>query len=348
MPPPSTPTMEAPREDLVSPELALVDPDLAARARHRLADPADSTRLVRRDARPSPGDVAAEAVVVSAPAYVPDTVEVDAATAVAATTDVPEAVVVSTPAHVPVTSEVVAASAVVATTNAPEAGVVPADVADAGSPPHLSSSTPDVPEAVVVPVAADVFGAPDAAVRRLDALAAEASEPPPPRRFRRVLAAVALTCAGLALAFLVTESQLGPRETQAADPAASTELPSQGGSETAGSSPGAEPGDGPGPGTSEPSSTTPSSPPTSPAPQRFAWAPVPDASAYHVELYRGPTRVFASDTARPEITIPRAWTFEERTYRLEPDEYRWYVWPVVAGRRSAKAVVQAKLVVGEP
>ena len=160
-----------------------------------------------------------------------------------------------------------------------------------------------------------------------------------------MLAAVAVTCAGLALAFLLAERQLGSRETQAVESAASTELPSQGGPDTEGSSPGADPGEAPD--TSDPSSTTPSRPPASPAPQRFAWAPVPDASAYHVELYRGPTRVFASDTARPEITIPRAWTFEGRTYRLEAEEYRWYVWPVVSGRRSAQAVVQARLVVGD-
>ena len=35
-----------------------------------------------------------------------------------------------------------------------------------------------------------------------------------------------------------------------------------------------------------------------PQPQRFAWAPVPDASAYHVELFLGSSRVFATDTVR--------------------------------------------------
>lgn len=104
----------------------------------------------------------------------------------------------------------------------------------------------------------------------------------------------------------------------------------------------------------------PSTPPVSPAPRspssplkphpspklqdrRFAWAPVKQATGYRVEIHRGPTRIFARETTRPEIEIPRTWKRSGVRQTLRPGEYRWYVWPIVAGRRSTKAVVQASL-----
>ena len=73
---------------------------------------------------------------------------------------------------------------------------------------------------------------------------------------------------------------------------------------------------------------------TRPSPQRFAWAPTQGASGYHVELFRDSVKVFAADTKVSWVDI-----------RLEPGEYRWYVWSVTAGLRSSKAMVQAELVV---
>jgi hypothetical protein len=79
-------------------------------------------------------------------------------------------------------------------------------------------------------------------------------------------------------------------------------------------------------------------------PHRFAWAPRPRASGYHVELFRGNALVFRATTSKPEIVIPRRWRLNGRTQRLEPGSYRWYVWAQVGGRREGKATVQAKLV----
>jgi hypothetical protein len=75
----------------------------------------------------------------------------------------------------------------------------------------------------------------------------------------------------------------------------------------------------------------------------FAWAPSAGASAYHVELFRGAERVFAAETKRAAIDIPARWRFAGRRQMLEPGEYRWYVWPVIAGKRSGTATVQATL-----
>lgn len=321
MPTLSSTTTRALRDDLVSPELVLVDPDLAVRARHRLAEPADSSRRTEREARSTPSsprdaDVVADAVAISS------TVAVSDAAAVSSTVAVSDAAAVSD-------------------TAAASSTVVP-DIPDVAGVPELpdafTSATPGAPDA------AETFVAPDDAVRRLDAFAAEASEPPP-QRLRRVLAAVAVTSAGLALAFLLAEGQLGPGQASlAVEDSASTELPQRSGEvDTAPSPPGTVPEEPPA--TVEPPSTAPPEPPASPASQRFAWAPVPGATEYHVELFRGSTRIFASNTPRPEITIPRRWTFEAKPYRLEPAEYRWYVWPVVGGKRTTEAVVQARLVV---
>lgn len=81
------------------------------------------------------------------------------------------------------------------------------------------------------------------------------------------------------------------------------------------------------------------------APQRFAWAPVAGASGYHVEFFRGRSLVFSTDTKRPEVSIPASWSLRGRRQRLDPGEYRWYVWARHSGLRASGAVVQAKLVV---
>ncbi|CAN5185279.1 hypothetical protein BH20ACT13_BH20ACT13_20620 [soil metagenome] len=89
----------------------------------------------------------------------------------------------------------------------------------------------------------------------------------------------------------------------------------------------------------------PTPPATRPQPQRFAWAPAPGATAYHVELFRGSAKVFEADTQHSAMTIPARWTFDRRKHHLGPGDYRWYVWPLVSGRRAARAIVQAKLVI---
>jgi hypothetical protein len=79
--------------------------------------------------------------------------------------------------------------------------------------------------------------------------------------------------------------------------------------------------------------------------RRFAWAPVAGASGYRVELFRGDSLVFAAKTDRPEITFPAKWKFDRRVSQGEPLAYRWYVWSIVSGQRTTRAIVQARLVV---
>jgi hypothetical protein len=80
-------------------------------------------------------------------------------------------------------------------------------------------------------------------------------------------------------------------------------------------------------------------------PRRFAWAPVARASGYRVEFYRRSERIFAATTIHAQIVIPARWESGGRVRRLQPGDYRWYVWSIVDGKRAPSAIVQAKLVV---
>jgi hypothetical protein len=77
--------------------------------------------------------------------------------------------------------------------------------------------------------------------------------------------------------------------------------------------------------------------------RRFAWAPVPGASGYHVEFFRGSARVFADETTGPLLTVPAEWSLDGSRRSLRPGTYRWYVWPIVGDHRQSHAVVQATL-----
>lgn len=91
----------------------------------------------------------------------------------------------------------------------------------------------------------------------------------------------------------------------------------------------------------------PPAPSRDPSPQsevrRFAWARVKGAARYHIEIHRGQMRIFVRETRKPEVTVPRAWILDGQPQALRPGEYRWYVWPIVSGRRAGQAVVQASL-----
>jgi hypothetical protein len=117
-------------------------------------------------------------------------------------------------------------------------------------------------------------------------------------------------------------------------------------------------GDAPAPHVGETATQSPARPPTAasaageppatgarPAGRRFAWAPTAGSTGYHVELFRGSTRVFAEDTTRPEVVVPASWTHEGSPQSLSSGTYRWYVWPVVAGRRQSRATVQTTVTI---
>jgi hypothetical protein len=184
-----------------------------------------------------------------------------------------------------------------------------------------------------------------AAVRALAHIALDADVPPPRVRVRRasplrLVAAASAAGAIAAIGFLVADAGLDRSETPAASApgellaAGDTALPSNPVPESNARE-------------QAPRSVTPARATARPATtaRRFAWAPVDDATGYHVELFLGGERVFAKSTTDAEVDIPKEWRFEGRRHELDSAAYDWYVWPVVAGRRSTTAVVQATLVV---
>ena len=78
-------------------------------------------------------------------------------------------------------------------------------------------------------------------------------------------------------------------------------------------------------------------------PRRFAWAPVHGAIGYRIELFRGAKQVLEERTKVPVYELTGSWRHSGRTERLTPGSYRWYVWPVFSSGPAAKAVVQAQL-----
>ena len=87
--------------------------------------------------------------------------------------------------------------------------------------------------------------------------------------------------------------------------------------------------------------------PASPHPtvRRLAWAPAEGASGYHIELFRRSRRVFSANSSEPAVTMPATWRYDGARHVLEPGDYRWYVWPIVAGTRGTKAIVQTTLTI---
>ena len=185
----------------------------------------------------------------------------------------------------------------------------------------VSPEAPHAPPSSPVPIGTPLFG------RRTGGEAVRS--PVKEHRSRRLLISVAAATM-LALLLFDVRVEVGERPA-AADPSAFA----------------------PGAGSAVPAPTGPVSVPRSgrasskkpfrATDRRFAWAPVSGASGYHVEFFRGSTRVFADDTTDPLLTVPAEWKLDGSKRALRPGTYRWYVWPMIEGRRQPHAVVQATL-----
>ena len=72
------------------------------------------------------------------------------------------------------------------------------------------------------------------------------------------------------------------------------------------------------------------------APPVLAWARVPGATYYNVQLFLGREKIMSVWPANPRLALARSWTYNGRRYRLTPGTYRWYVWPGLGSRADAR------------
>jgi hypothetical protein len=83
------------------------------------------------------------------------------------------------------------------------------------------------------------------------------------------------------------------------------------------------------------------------APRRLTWGTVAGARKYDVRLYRGGTLVFHKTVTAPAVDVPVAWRYQGQRQSLVPGRYTWYVWAYRADGRTLRRppVVQATLTI---
>jgi hypothetical protein len=86
---------------------------------------------------------------------------------------------------------------------------------------------------------------------------------------------------------------------------------------------------------------------STPPPRTVVWTPLPGATSYHVELFRGRQRIFVTDSTPNRVTIPASWDLGGRIHRLGPGD-RLHVWAVLSDGRTSGALVDGELVVDLP
>ncbi len=330
----------------VSPELALIDPALAARLRADLSEPAAEPERVE-----PPVEAEAEAAL---PLEDAESAPVEPPPIVIEPEDVP---VVEAPEPPTASIHVLRAPAPVEEAElVREETVEP--VAEPRPEPHLElAPAPEprpelapepeseiAPQPVIVPRPEPVE--PAVPVARLPVIPT-----PPPSRSPRpssvsplrrrsrmwqliVLLATIVLFAGVVTVGVVGVSELRDR-TGSSGATATSEPPV-----AAAPQPGDE--------TDEPTATPTPTPKDgggsgAPVPRRFAWAPVDGATSYRFELFRGDEQVLVATTKSPAYQLPTSWRHEGRSERLTSGSYRWYVWPVLASGPADAAVVQASL-----
>jgi hypothetical protein len=64
------------------------------------------------------------------------------------------------------------------------------------------------------------------------------------------------------------------------------------------------------------------------------WTPVPGASYYNVQLFRG-GKILSVWTSQPQYRLALRWRHDGRRYRLRRGDYHWIVWPGFGPRSRA-------------
>jgi hypothetical protein len=70
-------------------------------------------------------------------------------------------------------------------------------------------------------------------------------------------------------------------------------------------------------------------------PPMLSWTPVPKATYYNVQVFRG-GKVLSAWPKHAHLQLTRTWSFGGQRHRLRPGTYRWYVWPGYGQRSAAR------------
>jgi hypothetical protein len=285
------PEPSADEETVLSPELALVDPVLAAWARTRLPDLSHVAPVVRKQPAPgpSPEDVQADG---SAPrrAYAEGTLSPRRDEA-RETTERLANIERRQPRHM---ASVRRATLVAAAVVLVAAGVLVGDV--------IRQQGRTVPAAFnfTVQTAAD---APPATSTKAAAGSSTRGKPPGPRSARQK---------GTDASDAANRAETRSARPHAADPAKRHPSPTSVGST-----------------------------------RSFVWVPVAATSAYDVAFYRAGRRVLAARTKHAKLTVAKSWIYSGRRERFAPGVYRWYVWPIYKSGSGVRGtpIVNSELIV---
>jgi hypothetical protein len=66
------------------------------------------------------------------------------------------------------------------------------------------------------------------------------------------------------------------------------------------------------------------------------WDRARGATYYHLQLFRGSTRILATWPATHQLGLQSTWKWAGHRYRLAPGRYRWYVWAGLGQRSFAR------------
>ena len=71
-------------------------------------------------------------------------------------------------------------------------------------------------------------------------------------------------------------------------------------------------------------------------PPLLRWAPVPGASYFNVQLYRGKTKILSAWPTVARLQLKKTWVYDRAKRTLAPGAYIWYVWPGLGSRAEAR------------
>ena len=81
-----------------------------------------------------------------------------------------------------------------------------------------------------------------------------------------------------------------------------------------------------------------------PGPKTFVWTNVSGATEYHVDVFKGSRAILVRRTRTARLTVPGSWRYAGSVETLAPGRYHWYIW-FARGRQSTGTVVSSTILI---